>query len=412
MRLEEHAEPRARVRLAHGGDRRRELGRVVARSRRRSSRRPPRETSKRRPVPVNRASAGCGLVARSTPASSSAASARARVAPVVARRAPRARPRTAGASRTTCGAPREPSGRTPPRARPSDANSVWWSRSTFVTTAISAGQAEDRAVRLVAFDDEPALPAPALLPSCGTGAPISQAGSRPVSRSTNAIIAAVVPLPCVPPTTIDRPQSRRARRGTRPASVPGDARVGRRDDHLPARPARPARARSRRSTPPSASRYGVATRSQPPTSAPHARASCAYADRPAPPMPTNQSRRPLKRRQARSAPRRSRRRRRAWPRAASPRPSAASRASVVEQRANVVGHVVEVELAHHDRAAGADEVARRSSPGGRRSRTDTGRGSPACPPPRAPRPSCRPAPARGRRRSTRRRCGRSTAISR
>src|SRR5581483_5058727 len=39
----------------------------------------------------------------------------------------------------------------------------------------------------------------------------------------------------------------------------------------------------------SGSRYGVSTLSQPPTSAPHARASCAYAERPAPPIPTNQS---------------------------------------------------------------------------------------------------------------------------
>src|SRR5262249_44280966 len=45
----------------------------------------------------------------------------------------------------------------------------------------------------------------------------------------------------------------------------------------------------RTSTPSRDARYGVSTRSQPPTSAPHARASCAYADRPAPPIPTNQS---------------------------------------------------------------------------------------------------------------------------
>src|SRR3954454_23193364 len=41
-----------------------------------------------------------------------------------------------------------------------------------------------------------------------------------------------------------------------------------------------------------ASRYAVSTRSQPPPSAPHADAIAAYAERPAPPIPTNQRRRP------------------------------------------------------------------------------------------------------------------------
>ena len=45
-------------------------------------------------------------------------------------------------------------------------------------------------------------PTPALPPSCGTIPPMIHAGSRPVSWSTNAIIAAVVVLPCAPPTTI------------------------------------------------------------------------------------------------------------------------------------------------------------------------------------------------------------------
>src|SRR5262245_21470215 len=40
------------------------------------------------------------------------------------------------------------------------------------------------------------------------------------------------------------------------------------------------------------SRYGVSFRSHPPTSAPQARASNAYAESPAPPIPTSQMRRP------------------------------------------------------------------------------------------------------------------------
>ncbi len=124
-------------------------------------------------------------------------------------------------------------------------------------------------------------------------------------------------------------------------------------------------------------------------------------------MPTNQRRRPVKRRASAISPS-------AISSAASglrgaehrlPHPLEPRR--VVEQRADAVGDVGEVEVADHHRAARVDEVAPRSSPGGRRSRRDTGRGSPASPPPRSPRPSCRRARARGRRPSRRRRCGRS-----
>ena len=45
----------------------------------------------------------------------------------------------------------------------------------------------------------PARPLPA---SCGTSAPIRNAGSRPSRSSANAIMAAVVVLPCAPATTI------------------------------------------------------------------------------------------------------------------------------------------------------------------------------------------------------------------
>src|SRR5262249_4135385 len=72
------------------------------------------------------------------------------------------------------------------------------------TTAISAGRLKtERSDSSPSTTSQPS-PAPAFAPSCGTGAPINHAGSRPDSRSTNAIIAAVVPLPCEPATTIDR----------------------------------------------------------------------------------------------------------------------------------------------------------------------------------------------------------------
>ena len=119
-------------------------------------------------------------------------------------------------------------------------------------------------------------PAPAFAPSCGTSPPTIQLGSRPVSREANAIIAAVVVFPCAPATTIDRrsetSSASSSARG-RPGDTPGYAletntsqpsgRLGLgRDAHLD-----PA---SR-----TGARYGVSFRSQPPTSAPQARASSA-----------------------------------------------------------------------------------------------------------------------------------------
>ena len=52
---------------------------------------------------------------------------------------------------------------------------------------------------------------------------MSHAGSPPVSRSANAIIAAVVPLPCVPATTIDRrsPTSSASRSAREVPATPG-----------------------------------------------------------------------------------------------------------------------------------------------------------------------------------------------
>ena len=99
---------------------------------------------------------------------------------------------------------------------------TWWSSSTFVTTPISG-----RSSSIVRSDSSPSTtsqpsPVPAFPPSCGTSAPITKAGSRPSSRSANAISAVVVDLPCVPPTTIERRSETSSARNSarlRPATV-------------------------------------------------------------------------------------------------------------------------------------------------------------------------------------------------
>src|SRR5712691_10046500 len=135
-------------------------------------------------------------------------------------------------------------------------------------------------------------PVPAFPPSCGTSAPISQAGSRPSSLSEKAIMALVVVLPCAPATTIESrsetssaSSSARGFPGTRPTNaVEANA----------SQPSGSCDGSSEISTsiPWSCSRYGVCTRSQPRTSAPQARASSAYALIPAPPIPAIQNLRP------------------------------------------------------------------------------------------------------------------------
>ena len=187
-------------------------------------------------------------------------------------------------------APRSPSGRTPPRARRASGTRCGGrARRSSRPRSPPAGRTPfgptRRPRRRATLP-----PRPRSRPSCGTGAPISHAGSRPVSRRTNAIIAAVVPLPCVPATTIERRRPTSSARNSRRAR-PGTS--GYADETTTSQPSGttgsgPISSRASRS----GSRYGVSTRSQPPTSAPHARASCAYADSPAPPIPTNQIRRP------------------------------------------------------------------------------------------------------------------------
>ena len=220
----------------------------------------------------------------------------------------------------------EPARRTPRSSSASDANSVWWSSSTFVTTAISAGSA-----KTVRSDSSPST----------TSQPAPEAGVRAELRHGRAD----QPRRVAPGLA----QHERDHRGGRPLAVraarrrstaaaatssreelaapqPGHRRVRRRDDRLPARRARPARARSRPRTSRERlevrrARRGPSRRPRRPTRARAARTR----ESPAPPIPTNQSRRPFIGAQARSARRRSRRRRPAARRAASPRPSARRR---------------------------------------------------------------------------------------
>src|SRR5438552_387040 len=154
-----------------------------------------------------------------------------------------------------------------------------------------------RSAAIVRSDSSPSTtsqpsPVPALPPSCGTSAPMSQAGSRPRSSRQKAIIALVVVLPCAPATTIE------SRSDT--SSPSSAARVFPRTrstnavDTNASQPSGGGGGSSEISTsiPASCSRYAVGVRSQPRTSAPQARASNAYALIPAPPMPAIQSLRP------------------------------------------------------------------------------------------------------------------------
>src|SRR5439155_3859072 len=135
-------------------------------------------------------------------------------------------------------------------------------------------------------------PVPAFPPSCGTSAPISQAGLRSSCSRQNAIMALVVVLPWAPATTIE------SRKDTSSASSSARLFPGTRSanavDTNASQPSGGCGASSEISTsiPASWSMYGVRVRSQPRTSAPQARASTAYALMPAPPMPAIQSLRP------------------------------------------------------------------------------------------------------------------------
>ena len=194
-----------------------------------------------------------------------------------------------------------------------------------------------------------------------------QAGSLPVSWSTNAIIAAVVVLPWAPVTTIDgcaaTSSARKSARGV-PAMRPRCA-----VETTTSKPSggrgSPPRSTSISS---SVSMKIVSCASQPRTSAPSARAMFAYADIPEPPIPTKYSRRPSSgswwlttrhlppRARATSSS--------AISSAASGRASAsiasripASRAGSRSSSSTSVGHPVDLRVGHHDRPSPALEVA-------------------------------------------------------
>ena len=140
--------------------------------------------------------------------------------------------------------------------------------------------------------------------------------------------------------------------------------------------------------------------------------ACAISARPlmpAPPMPTKCSLRPLHgsiRRRARPSHPVADSTSRGDPRggvgprhgARAAAPSARSRAAVAEQLVHLRAQPRRVQLVvgEHDRRARVRHPARVLAPGGRRSRADTGSGSPACPPRRSRTPSRRRARPRGR----------------
>src|SRR6266566_8673584 len=199
-------------------------------------------------------------------------------------------------------------------------------------------------------------PVPAFPPSCGTSAPISQAGLRSSCSRQNAIMALVVVLPWAPATTIE------SRKDTSSASSSARLFPGTRSanavDTNASQPSGGCGGSSEISTsiPESWSRYGVCFRSQPRTSAPQARASNAYALIPAPPMPAIQSLRPSSGegnellgdlvRRIRSGKAGHRRRHLREP------------LGIVEQGADEVRRLRKVALRHDDRTTALLEVAR------------------------------------------------------
>ena len=195
------ASPRAR-----SGGRRRGTRRARARvcSRERPRARAPRS---RRPR-----CAGCARPARRARTSTGSSS---------SPRTTRPAGRRASASRSSTTSAREP-------------NVVWWSRSTFVITAMSG-----RSDATVRSDSSPSRtnqpsPARALTPSCGISPPIANEGSSPSRSRTNAIIAAVVVFPCAPVTTIVVASADELGEELGPGRAL-HARIRRRDDRLVAR---------------------------------------------------------------------------------------------------------------------------------------------------------------------------------
>ena len=229
--------------------------------------------------------------AESTPASSSAASAAAAFRRLWS-------PATASSNETgssvlPCTADPHPSSQRSKSSRPRDATRTSSDGRVDVREHPDLGSQQlERAVRLVALGDEPPVPARAFEPSWGTAPPMRNAGSRPSSCRQNAIIAAVVVLPCAPATTIDRRDDTSSARSS-PRDRPARGPRTRSRRRAPSRPApRAATARSRRprrrAARDTASRAGPSRRPRSPRSGDDGqRAHARAAD------PTNQSLRPL-----------------------------------------------------------------------------------------------------------------------
>ena len=111
---------------------------------------------------------------------------------------------------------------------------MWWSSSTFVTTAISGSGEHERS------DSSPSTTSqPSPRPRCRRAADVAADQERRVETEpleANAIIAAVVVLPCAPATTIDGRSATSSARSSARGCGPDVLRAGirGRDDHLPA----------------------------------------------------------------------------------------------------------------------------------------------------------------------------------
>ena len=271
-------------------------------------------------------------------------------------------------------------------------------------------------------------------------------GSQPSASSACAAIDAVVVLPCVPAMAIVRrrrlsspssaprwiTRSSRSRAATYSGFAGGIAvdttssmswPTGTLAASWPTTAGIPA-ARTR-------SRYGELARSEPVTAAPRASAISASPLIPAPPMPTKCSRRPDQSAAPAPVPARAlippaRRRRgsehRVGDRLRRVRPGQRGRRArhrgqprrIAEQRADLAAQARgrQLGVGHDDGRAGLLPSSARWQSGGRRSRADRARGSPACRPRRSRRSSRRRARRTGRRRRAPRRSRRCRGAGR
>src|ERR1051325_450603 len=340
--------------------------------------------SKRRPAPRNSGRTRCAS-ARATPASSSAASAAAAFRRLWSRGTPSSNETGSRSSPRTCAGDAVSQRSKSSRTSSSEAYSAWWSSSTFVRTAICGrSSSSDRSDSSPSATSQPS-PARALPPSWAISPPMRNAGSSPSRSRQNAIIPAVVVLPCAPATTMERraatnsASSSPRRLTSRPASSGLSGAIAL--DTITSAPSGTFAASWPIATgiPASSSRstYDDGARSEPPTSAPHACATRASALMHAPPIPTNQNRLPssksdqllsdlLGRIGLRDAQHR--------------RAHLLEPPLVVEQRANDVRSAAELRLGQQDRPPGPLAVARVLGlvVGGCEGIRDEDRGQPCC----------------------------------